>query len=42
MKTTVVMDIECYVDYFLVMFRSVTTGKTRHYELYDGRPVGQV
>lgn len=39
MKTTVVMDIECYVDYFLVMFRSVTTGKTRHYELYDGHPL---
>ncbi|AXY83329.1 DNA polymerase B region [Acidovorax phage ACPWH] len=33
-KTTLVMDIECYRDYFLVMFRRVDTGLTRHYEQY--------
>lgn len=36
-KTTLVMDIECYVDYFLVMFRRVDTGATRQYEMFDGQ-----
>ena len=36
-KTTLVMDIECYVDYFLVMFRRVDTGTTRQYEMFDGQ-----
>ena len=34
-KTTLVMDIECYIDYFLVMFRRVDTGTTRVYEMFD-------
>jgi hypothetical protein len=36
-KTTLVMDIECYIDYFLVMFRRVDTGTTRVYEMFDGQ-----
>lgn len=36
-KHTLVMDIECYVDYFLVMFRSVENGKVRSYEQFDGQ-----
>lgn len=36
-KTTLVMDIECYVDYFLVMFRRVDTGATRKYEMFEGQ-----
>lgn len=38
-KLTVVFDIECYRDYFLVMFRRVDTGDTRHFEMYDGHPL---
>lgn len=36
-KTTLVMDIECYIDYFLVMFRRVDTGATRQYEMFEGQ-----
>ncbi len=36
-KITLVMDIECYVGYFLVMFRRVDTGATRQYEMFDGQ-----
>lgn len=36
-KTTLVMDIECYINYFLVMFRRVDTGATRQYEMFDGQ-----
>ena len=36
-KTTLAMDIECYADYFLVMFRRVDTGATRQYEMFDGQ-----
>ncbi len=35
-RKTLVVDIECYVDYFLVMFRRVDTGVTRVYEMYAG------
>lgn len=31
------MDIECYVNYFLVMFKRVDTGVVRAYEMYDGQ-----
>lgn len=36
-KPTAVMDIECYRDYFLVMFKRVDTGAVRAYELFDGQ-----
>ena len=39
MKVTLVCDIECYVDYFLVMFSRVDTGLTRKYEMFDGQPL---
>lgn len=38
-KHTLVCDIECYRDYFLVMFKSVLTGKVRAYEMYEGKPL---
>ena len=34
-KPTAVMDIECYRDYFLVMFKRVDTGAVRTYELHE-------
>lgn len=37
MKITLALDIECYRNYFLVMFRRVDTGRTRVYEMYDGQ-----
>lgn len=36
-KTTLVMDIECYKDYFLVMFRRVDADTTRVYEQFEGQ-----
>lgn len=38
-KVTLVCDIECYVDYFLVMFWRVGTGHTKHFEMFDGQPL---
>lgn len=34
-----VLDIECYRDYFLVMFRHVDKTSFRGFELYDGHPL---
>lgn len=34
-----VMDIECYRDYFLVMFRHVDKTTFRGFELYEGHPL---
>ena len=30
-----VLDIECYADYALFMFKSLKNGKVRYFELYD-------
>lgn len=38
-KHRLVMDIECYRDYFLVMFRSIEKGTVRYYEQFDGQPL---
>lgn len=35
-KSTVTLDVECYVNYFLIKFKSVDTGKVREYELFPG------
>lgn len=37
MKQRLVMDIECYRNYFLVMFRSIATGKVRYYDQFYGQ-----
>ena len=37
MKTVLAMDIECYVNYFLVMFRRVDKDTVRYYEQFDGQ-----
>lgn len=39
MKKTLVVDIEVYRNYFLVMFRRVGSNATRHYEMYEGQPL---
>lgn len=33
------MDIECYRNYFLVCFKSLLTGKRKHFEFYEGHPL---
>ena len=35
MKKTLVLDIECYQNYFLVMFKRVDTGSVRYFEIYQ-------
>jgi hypothetical protein len=35
-STPVVFDCEVYKDYFLLMFRNVSNGKTVYFELYEG------
>lgn len=35
MKPTLVLDIECYSNYFLVMFKSIDSRKVRHFEMYE-------
>lgn len=35
-KQPVVLDTECYKDYWLLMFKSLESKKVRAYELYDG------
>ena len=37
MRTILAMDIECYVNYFLVMFRRVGKDVVRYYEQFDGQ-----
>lgn len=34
-----IFDIECYRNYFLICFLSVTTGKRKHFEFYAGHPL---
>ena len=34
-KKQVVLDVECYIDYFMVGVRNIETGKTLSFELYD-------
>lgn len=34
-KPLAAFDIECYMNYFLVMFRNIETGNTLHFELHD-------
>lgn len=38
-KPRVIVDIECYKDYFLAMFRRVDTGKVRAFEMFAGQPL---
>lgn len=33
------MDIECYRDYFLVMFKNISTGRSRAFEMFEGHPL---
>jgi len=41
-KHTIVCDIECYRDYFLVGFKSLLSRKFRYYEMFDGHPLDTV
>ena len=38
-RETLVFDIECYYNYFLVAFKSVETGKCAYVEMFDGQPL---
>lgn len=38
-KPTLVLDTECYANYFLVMFKSAEKGTVRAYEQYPGHPL---
>jgi len=37
MKPTAILDIECYVNYFLVSFKSLKTGEYKEFEMYIGK-----
>jgi hypothetical protein len=37
--STLVFDTECFRDYWLISFRNIETGKTAHFELYEGHPI---
>lgn len=34
----ITLDVECYVNYFLLMFKKVTTGEVIYFEKYEGSP----
>lgn len=38
-REQLLFDVECYVNYFLVCFRSVMSKKLVYFEMYDGRPL---
>lgn len=38
-KQRAVFDIECVGDWFLVYFKSITTGKKKYFEFFDGHPL---
>lgn len=33
------LDIECYIDYYLVSFKCIDTGRYREFEMYEGQPL---
>ena len=35
----IVVDIEVFIDYFLISFKQIKTGKLRHFELFEGNPL---
>lgn len=37
MKKEVILDVECYRDYFLVKFRGAESGITRDFEMFEGK-----
>lgn len=39
MKRELVMDIECYPDYFLVKFKAVDNGRAYDFEMFEGQPL---
>ena len=41
MKTTLVLDIECYGNYFLVMFKSIEGRKVRYFEIYESEALNK-
>lgn len=38
---TIILDVECYTNYFLVLFKEVGSDKTHTFELYDGCDLDQ-
>ena len=37
MKTPKILDVECYVDYFLISFMCDETGRFREFEMFEGK-----
>ena len=37
--TTLILDTECYGDYWLIGFRNTSTGNVRYFEMFDGQPL---
>src|SRR6056297_3277493 len=38
---TLTLDVECYTNYFLVLFKGIGSDKTHTFELYDGCELDQ-
>lgn len=38
-KPRAVFDIECVVDYFLIYFKDIATGRKKYFELFQSRPL---
>lgn len=38
-RTTVVMDTECYQDYWLIYFRDIDSDKKKYFDMYPGKPL---
>lgn len=38
-KPRAVCDVECYVNYFLICFEDIQTGRRKHFEMYEGHPL---
>lgn len=39
MRKPKVLDVETYINYFLISFKCIETGRYREFELYDGKPL---
>tara|TARA_R100000541_G_scaffold34564_1_gene42966 strand:- start:2733 stop:4505 length:1773 start_codon:yes stop_codon:yes gene_type:complete len=33
------LDIECYIDYYLISFKCIETGRYREFEMFEGQPL---
>lgn len=38
-KERLIYDVECYINYFLIMFKKLSTGETMYFEKFNGSPL---